>query len=275
VQDLEARLSELSRLMLAQRYPQVVRSARSRAGLSAHEWKLYSQNGEDGILAHVFQTIGVVNWRFVEFGFGDGRQCNAANLALNCGWRGLFLDGNEHHVLAAKAYYASMLGPRYGDVRMVHAWITAENINAMLASSGFDGEIDLLSIDIDGNDYWVWRAIDVIQPRVVIVEYNATFGPTRAVTTKYDPEFRRYGKHASGYYHGASLSALTKLGKQKGYRLVGCETSGANAFFLRKGIAEHALPAVTPEEAYHPLASREGTPVQQFEQISELELDQV
>lgn len=229
------------------------------AGLSAwnrHELKVYSQNGEDGLLLHLFDQIGVELGRFVEFGIGHGDECNTANLSLHFGWQGRLFDCEAEKVAAARAFYRRRLGPRADGIRIEAATIDRDNVNTVLRPPDGDPVVDLLSIDIDGNDYWVWEALDVLAPRAVVVEYNAVFGPERACTTHYDPRFNRWAKHPSGLYFGASLAALEKLGRSKGYRLVGCDSHGVNAFFVRQDLAPEVLPAQTPAEAYFPLQDR-------------------
>ena len=163
------------------------------------------------------------------------------------------MDGSRPHVYSALRYYRH-LGKGAADVKILHCNVTAENINSTLIQSGMYGEIDLLSIDIDGNDYWVWKAIDVIAPRVVVIEYNALLGYSQSLTVTYNPNFVRFGTHRRGIYHGASLAALEMLGASKGYLLVGCDSSGVNAFFVRKDLALGTISAVSPEDAYYPSA---------------------
>jgi hypothetical protein len=206
--------------------------------LTARRFRLHSQNQEDGILWALFQQAGVTDARFVELGSGASGG-NAAMLAAECGWRGLMVEGNEGSV-----GYAARRFPR---VTAVCAWITPESVNALLETHGFAGEVDLLSLDIDGNDYWVWEALTATRPRVLVLEYNSMFGPERAVTIPYDPAFRRRD-HRFCYY-GASLAALTRLSARKGYRLVAVEPAGVNAFFLRNDVAPE-IPACAPSEAY-------------------------
>lgn len=186
--------------------------------LHRHERKIRSQNGEDGVLEAVFATIGITNRYFVEFGCEDATECNTAHL-LDQGWHGLLMDG------------AGMSRNRKAIVRK--EIITAENVNGLFQKYGVPASFDLLSIDIDGNDYWVWQAI-AYRPRVVVIEYNAQVPPQESKVIAYDPWFRWNGSD----YYGASLRALKKLGERKGYTLVYCEQTGTNAFF----VATHALP---------------------------------
>jgi hypothetical protein len=205
----------------------------------------------------VFDRVGVTNRRFVEFGIGNGKECNTANLSINHGWSGLLMDGNPADLEKARRYYASRQEVKPGQVRMEHAFITAENSNDLLRANGATGPIDLLSLDIDGNDLWVWQAIDAIDPRVVVIEYNAAFGTDKSVSVVYDPAFERFAKHPSGLYHGAALDALAVVGRKKGYVLIGCESSGVNAFFVKRLDAERVgFVEIAPELAYYEHAWR-------------------
>jgi hypothetical protein len=262
---------------LRSEFAPLVRRTDKRSRLQLHERKVFSQNGEDGLLLHIFDRIGAPHKNFIEFGIEDGTECNSANLAIHFGWHGLFLEGSPSLAERARAFYHQRHGLRPQDVQVVCAFITKENVNELFASHGFKGEIDLLSVDIDGNDYWVWQAIDVINPRVVAVEYNASFGSERAITVKYDPAFDRYQKHPSGWYHGASLGALAKLAHSKNYLLAGCDSFGANAFFVRRDVAEGKLEELSVTEAFYPCPPRlrEASQAEQFARVSQLEFVEV
>jgi hypothetical protein len=133
----------------------------------------------------------------------------------------------------------------------VVASVSPDNINQILVDHGFTGDVDLLSIDIDSYDYWVLEALEACSPRLLVVEYNAAFGPDRAVTIPPRQPLEGAPKH----YRGASLAALEKLARRKGYRLVACEQSGVNAFFLRHDIAL-AVPGASAAQAFRPALSR-------------------
>jgi len=242
------------------------------------EFKVFSKNGGDGILLYIFSKVGVTNRTFVEMGVEDGRECNTANLSLNFGWKGLLIDANKEWIENAKRFYKEKLGKMSGNIKTAARFVTAENINQLLEDNGFGGEIDLLSIDIDGNDYWVWKTIDVIRPRVVVAEYNASFG-LRPITVKYDPNFHcQEVFRKNPLYHGASLSALVKLGDAKGYVLVGCDSWGHDAFFARKDIVEGKFIGLSAEEAFYPQPQRLkviGSAEKQFEKIEHLDFDRV
>jgi hypothetical protein len=214
--------------------------------LLRHGFKVYSQCDEDGIIQEIFRRIGNGNRVFVEFGVETGIECNSAKLLME-GWRGLWLDGSSAHVAHIRKNLDAFV--RDGRLRVIESFITAENINALLAEGGVIGDIDLLSIDIDRNDYWVWKAIEVVKPRVVVIEYNATLRPPLSLVVPYEPMQTWNGSS----YFGASLEALVKLGREKGYRLVGCSFSGANAFFVRDEFAgDRFLDPATAEEHYEP-----------------------
>jgi hypothetical protein len=175
----------------------------------------------------------------------------------------------------ACAARARLFYQRFPNVRIVRATVTPDNIDALLLEHG-PGEVDVLSVDIDGNDLWVWRAITAIEPRLVVIEYNASFGEKRSVSVPHTPGFDRYRSHPSGFYHGASLVALDKVGDEKGYGLVGCDSRGANAFFVRRELLNERVVEVDPEEAFVPLWERAHMPVhEQFLQVAELPLVEI
>lgn len=218
-------------------------------------FQCYSQHEEDGILLFIFAMIKSTNKKCVEICAGNGIECNTANLIINHRWIGLQMDGNEKNIASAKEFYSSNTNSMYWPPALLHAWITRENINDLISDSGFAGEIDLLSLDIDGNDYWIWEAIDVINPRVVVLEYNHLAGPERSITIPYDPQFRVQFTQYGSDYAGASLSAFIKLGQKKGYRLVGTNAISTNAFFVRNDVEHRWLPEIKAESCFeHPRA---------------------
>lgn len=250
-----------------------------KAALFKSEFQISSQNGEDGILQYIFSKIGTTNRCFVEFGVGNGRECNTANLSINHDWHGLIMDGTEKDTIAAKQYYVTKLRENSENVCIFHCFITVENIERILFENRIIGEIDLLSIDIDGNDYWVWKAIQKnnVNPRVVVIEYNASIDPEWCVTVKYEPNFDRF-KKVSALYHGASLSALTKLAESKGYRLIGCDSWGVNAFFVRSDVARGKINPISVKEAFYPHKLRlkkDGSVDKQFEYTKSLDFEEV
>lgn len=222
--------------------------------LSEVGFRYRSQFEEDGILLFIFAVIGTTNKTVVEICAGNGTQCMSTNLILNHGWWGFLFDGDQSRVEQGKAFFSNSRDTWIYPPRFTQAWITAENVNDVIRQSGVVGDIDLLSLDIDGMDYWVWKAIDVVRPRVVVCETHNVMGPDDALTVPYDPKFVR----TTPDYCGASLAAMTKLADEKGYRLIGTHRFGFNAFFIQKEIAPDLLPAVTPAECLQDPYSREA-----------------
>ena len=153
------------------------------------EFRAFSQNGEDGILLYLFSLIGTTSRTCVEICAGDGIQCNAANLILNHGWTALLVDGDAGKVKRGQDFYAAHPDTFSFPPQFVHAWIDRETVDALIAGQGFAGEIDLLSIDLDGVDYWIWDAIESVRPRVVVAETQCIWGASRSVTVPYCRDF--------------------------------------------------------------------------------------
>jgi hypothetical protein len=254
-------------------------AADQKTALRKAESKFRSQFDEDGIIAFLLDRLGNASKRFVEFGIGNGKECNTANLSINRGWSGLLMDGNAADVEKARNFYGSSSAA--GKVRIEQAFISAGNINDLLRQHLDESAVDLLSIDIDGQDLWVWKAIDAIAPRIVVIEYNAVFGTSRSQSVVLDPVFDRFKHHPSGLYHGASLAALAKVGREKGFILVGCESHGVNAFFVEQHAASDAgLVELSPQEAWFEHAWRAerfgaGSSESQFDQIREMPLVEI
>lgn len=198
-----------------------------------------SQNEEDGLLLALFKRIGTTDRRCVEIGCGLNGG-NSGFLVGECGWSGLMVDADRHKIETIKIRYAG-----HAVIANKHR-VTRENINTIVEMHGFAGPLDFLSLDIDGNDYWVWEALTACSPRVVALEFNWLFGPERSVSIPYDPEFR-LDRVPTRAYRGASLSALTHLAQRKGYRLVASER--VNAFYMRNDVAPD-IPAIPVSRGY-------------------------
>lgn len=217
------------------------------------EFSVFSQWGEDGLVDHLVSSIEIPNKVFVEFGVEDYRESNTRFLLTGGEWRGLVIDGSAEHVASIRADNVAW---RYG-LKATQAFITTDNISALIRDAGISGDIGILSVDIDGNDYWVWKAIEGIQPRIVITEYNGLFGATSAVTVPYKPDFTRGAAHYSNLYYGASAAALTGLANSRGYALVGGNRAGSNLFFVRRDVLG-SIREVTVADAYRPACFRES-----------------
>lgn len=223
-----------------------------RQGLETCEYSLYSQNGEDGIIRYLFSEIGASSRMFLEFGFGVTEN-NGLRLVLEEGWSGVFVDGSGASV---RAFNKAIKKKGIANVKAIQQFLDLENLRPTILESGLPEQIDMLSIDVDGNDYWFWKEITCLKPLVVVIEYNASLGPELSLTVPYDPLFDRKGKHRSGFYHGASLTALVRLAHKKAYALVGCDSKGVNAFFVRRDCLPPSIPEVLPSTAYRPHARR-------------------
>jgi hypothetical protein len=219
------------------------------------EFQAFSQFGEDGILqflvAHV--PVPLESEVFIEFGVEDYHESNTRFLLVHDNWRGLIMDGGDsmHEFLRV----TGLSWRHHVDAKT--AFIDRDNINGLIRDAGIEGDIGLLSIDIDGNDYWVLESVDVVSPRILALEYNATFGPEAAVTIPYDPAFVRGEKHWSWLYWGASLAALTAKADEKGYALVAVNRAGNNAFFVRRDVLGD-IPELSVPTAWRPSRFRES-----------------
>jgi hypothetical protein len=247
--------TESHRLELAhalwRRYSAVAQDNSVREQYRHNEAQVFSQNGEDGLILYILSQIGATNRTIVEYGAG-GKTSNALNLVLNFGWKGILIDGSEDELVTLRRR-VDLSG---ADLNLITSWITAESINEVLRSSGVPSDVDVMSIDLDGNDYWIWKAIETTAPRLMIVEYNASLGPHVRRTVPYEPSFVSRDYHHLGWYHGASLEALVSLAAQKGYRLVCCDSAGVNAFFVRNDLGREQLPETTAPRAFYPHAGR-------------------
>ena len=214
----------------------------------------------------IFSVLGMKNKTFVEIGSDDGVNSNSANLYFNFGWHGIFIDGNPKSIRRGKKFFGKYPHPWFYKPKFICSKVTRENVNDLITKAGYRGEIGLLSIDIDGNDYWVWDAINAVEPQVVIIETHNEFG-LHNIVVPYDADYSFPGKHP--VYHGASPVAMTNLANKKGYRLVGANELGFNFIFVKNGLAEKELPEVSVESVLTHPSVREGT--KKFEPIKDWE----
>jgi hypothetical protein len=211
------------------------------------EFRVFSQFGDDGLIQYLVQRVGIApaERRFVEFGVEDYAEANTRFLLVNDNWSGLVMDASARNIERLRRE------PLYWrhDLTALAAFIDATNIDRLIAQAGFGGDNGLLSIDLDGNDYWVWERIECTRPAIVIAEYNSVFGADHAVSIPYDPAFRREAAHHSRLYWGCSIAALASLGARKGYALVGSNSAGNNAYFVRRDRLG-TLRELAPGDAY-------------------------
>jgi hypothetical protein len=209
------------------------------------EYKVHSQFGDDGIIQYLIKNTKIQNQAFIEFGVENYVEANTRFLLINNNWTGLVMDCSRKYIDYIKK---DSIYWKY-DLTALQAFVTRDNINALIEKNGFSGEIGLLSIDIDGNDYWIWECINVVKPAIVVIEYNSEFGFKHAITIPYDPQFHRTKAHYSNLYFGASIKALCHLGDRKGYYFVGSNSNGCNAYFVKKEYIGMLKPLL-PEEGY-------------------------
>lgn len=205
------------------------------------EFKVFSQWGDDGIIQYLINHIDIPNKTFVEFGVENYTEANTRFLLMNNNWSGLIMDGSEanmNYVKNDSIYW------KY-DLQCKAVFVDADNVNNLIESAGFDKELGILHIDIDGNDYWIWKTITVVNPVIVIIEYNSLFGFDKPWTTPYDPKFYRTNYHYSNLLYGTSLLSACDLAAEKGYSFIGCNNAGNNAYFIRNDkVGNFHLPSI-------------------------------
>ncbi len=207
------------------------------------------------MLLLIFAILGTKNRRVIELCVGNAVQSNSANWIINHGWTGLLIEGDPLNVQIAREFYDQSRDTPIWQPTIVERWVTIENVNTLLEEHGFSGEVDLLSLDLDGNDYWIWDSINVVQPRVMIVEYESGFGPHRRISQKYAADFVWRRNRVGLPSCGASLPAYVELGTRKGYRLIAVNRLCFNAIFLRNDVGQESFPTIPVEAGFgHPSA---------------------
>jgi len=234
------------RVNMGQLQAELNRQKTAITSINDFEFQVFSQFGEDGIIQFLINHLPVKNKTFIEFGVENYKEANTRFLLVNNYWSGMVIDGSEENVDQIKKDPIS----GYFDLRAVCSFITKENINELMSAAGFQPDLGLLSIDIDGNDYWVWNEMNVLNPDIIISEYNALMGMEDQLTIPYQPDFvRNRTNHFSLY--GASLAALTSLAKKKGYFFIGCNSAGNNAYFIHeKHRGTCMFPEISVEAGY-------------------------
>lgn len=228
--------------------------AKKTKNLNEYEFKVFSQWGEDGIIQHLTKSIEITNKTFIEFGVEDFFESNCRFLLMKDDWKGFVIDGsksNIHRLKNSYFYWKHQLDA-------VDKFITKENIEEILTTSGFENDLGILSVDLDGNDFYILDAIKNYNPRILICEYNSVFGVSRKIATPYQADFYRTNAHHSNLYWGASLAAMTYLADKKGYSLVGANTAGNNAFYVRNDLLNDKVKVMSVEAAYSPSNYRES-----------------
>lgn len=215
--------------------------------LSSVEFKIFSQWGDDGIIAWIFKNIQTEAPFFIEFGVQTYQESNTRYLLQSKNWEGLIIDGDIdfiNYIKNDEIYWKHSL-------KVINAFITKENVNELLKTNSSKREVDLLSIDIDGNDYWIFKEICSVNPKVIICEYNSIFGNDLSVTTPYSSNFIRNKQHYSNLYFGSSIKALIDVAEEKGYEFIGTNSNGNNAYFVRKDLAEPLMTKIETKRIFN------------------------
>lgn len=228
--------------------------SRQAVTLGDCEFKVFSQWGEDGIIQYLVHHLAIRNRTFIEFGVEDFHESNCRFLMMKDRWRGFVIDGSEANITRLRSAYFYWQHP----LECLASFITRENVAELLECSGFDKEVGILSVDIDGVDYHVLEALAAWKPSILIVEYNDVFGFERPVSVPYEADFVRRRKHWSNQYWGANLPAFEHLARQRGYALVGVNGVGSNAFFVRRELLNDAVCEVPMGQCRRPATYRDS-----------------
>jgi hypothetical protein len=245
-----------AKLLMAKGLIHQIRAMGRLDRLADAEFRVFSQFGDDGIIQYLVHYLDVAPQSFVEFGVESYAEANTRFLLVNDNWRGLVMDASAEYM--TQVQYEDIYWKH--ELTAVAAFIDRDNINALLAEHGFSGELGLLSVDIDGNDYWVLQRIES-RPVIIVAEYNSLFGARAAVSIPYSPSFYRTRAHHSNLYWGCSLAALCHVTAQKGYAFVGSNSAGNNAYFVRRDCLRDLRP-LTAEEGYVECKYRESRDAQ-------------
>jgi hypothetical protein len=238
--------SEPQLLAIGRLLSETIKSKSKIQSLSEVEFKVFSEYGDDGIIQWLINKLEIPNKSFIEFGVADYRESTTRYLLINNNWSGLVMDASEANIgkiLKSEYFWRHALFAKA-------VFVDCENINRIITGSGFEGEVGLLHIDIDGNDYWIWREINAISPIIVILEYNSVFGLDRAITIPYNKDFNRSSAHYSNLYFGASLACLHQLSVEKGYAFIGCNSAGNNAYFVRNDKLNESVKEISLDSGY-------------------------
>jgi hypothetical protein len=222
-------------------------------------FRCYSQFEEDGIILYLLTMIGSDAGIVVEMCCGNGSECMATNLILNHGYTGFLFDGSNENIIAATSFFESKKDCLLVKPKLRSSWITSENVNELLKEVGCPREVDFFSLDLDGNDYWIWEAIGEISPKICCFETHDIIPSKKSITIPYNPEFDCWSQPAERHdFRSVSLAAMVKLSKRKGYRLVGSHKHGFNVFFMRDDIGIEFFPEVSVEEIHDNPWTKDG-----------------
>ena len=257
--DAESINQQLQQVLINQHKANLRQGEKSYEDVSQAGFRCYSQFEEDGIILYVLSMIGMKTKKVVEICIGNGEECMATNLILNHGYQGFLFDGSEHNVEHANRFFKSKKDCLLNPPSVEAAWITKDNVNDLLRNIGAQDEVDLLSLDIDGNDYYIWEAINEINPRLCVFETHDIVPGDLSITIPYEENFNWKTKEgAEPDFRSVSLLSMKKLSERKGYRLIGAHKHGFNVFFLRNDIAQDIFPEVSIDHVHNNLWTKVG-----------------
>ena len=240
------RESEKQKLLLGKILTNQIVEKKEIKSLEEVEFSIFSKFGDDGIIQWLVHHLNIEHKTFIEFGVEDYSESNTRFLMMNNNWSGFVMDGDPENIkrLEAQYYYWKY------DLTSKAIFINKHNINTLIAEQNFTQDVGLLHIDLDGNDYYIWEAIEVVTPAIVIVEYNSLFGSERPISIKYDDAFIRTNAHYSNLFWGSSIKSLYNLAIKKGYSFIGCNSGGNNAYFIRNDKLNDTVRPVTLKDGY-------------------------
>ena len=254
LQSRQIQAQEQHLMMMGKLLSEHFKSKKEIASLNEVEFKVFSQYGDDGIIQWLVNHIDFPNKTFIDFGVENFRESNTRYLMMNDNWEGFVMDGsaaNIEQITSSEYFWKYNLSAKA-------VFIDTDNINRLLSEAKLGSEVGILHIDLDGNDYWIWKKINAISPILVIIEYNSVFGINRTITIPYDKQFDRTRAHHSNLYFGSSLASLYQLSQDKGYSFIGCNSAGNNAYFVRKDKLNDVVREITLEKGYVPSKFRES-----------------
>jgi hypothetical protein len=230
----------------------------------------FSEFEEDGVLLYLFTILGTTNRTVVEIASQDGRICMASNLIVHHRWTGHLYDGDPIHVRSGQRFFAKHPATRSFPPKLSARWFDRRIINDVLREDGVPPEIDLLSLDLDGIDLYLWDALTWTRPRVLICEFNNVVPIDRALTVPYEAAFKFSDRPpAEHLFRSASLKAYQHVSAAKGYRYIGCNALGFNAYFLRNDVGANEFAAADPQNVDE-LAFTKETRAKNWPQIAAL-----
>ena len=224
------KLDELKYIVAKSHFNQISSNYKNIKNFNQVYYKVFSQNGEDGIIEYLLNILGISNLKFVELGIGTYKEANTRYQFIDKVANGLIIDKQDNLI----DQVSDNIEMWKGNLIVENTLITDENINNIIENANFSNDVDLFSLDLDGIDYWILKKLPDNFSKIAIIEYNSVFGGDAEVTVNYDKNFNRFNFHYSSLCYGASLKAVIKLMENKGFDFLGVNDIKNNAFFVMK-----------------------------------------